>query len=216
MLFDDLPQFFGVVVEFVEVDVSDARVCRRFVDGVGEDEVVFRIRMGAVGCCVDEVDVAVFVGGGESFDGLIFYETAVVRIEFVEVFAVEEGCGRRGEVVLVEEVINACDIWRVGVGRRVGFPFSRFGFVFDRDAIEGTVTVTKVVLVCFLAVVRYAEYSIIGMAVFAKERCEEDVGVLGRLYVDEFFDDGIVVVDGVIVASAVDDGWDEDAIVPMV
>ena len=84
VLFDDLPQFFGVVVEFVEVDVSDAHVCRCFVDGIGEDEVVFRIRVGGVGCCVDEVDVAVFVGGGEAFDGLVFYEGAVVRVEFVE------------------------------------------------------------------------------------------------------------------------------------
>ena len=64
----------------------------------------------------------------------------------------------------------------------------------------------EVVLVCFVAVVCYAEYGVIGVAVIAKERCEEDVGMLGRLYVDEFFDDGIVVVDGVVVAAAVDDG----------
>ena len=73
-LLDDLPQFFGVVVEFVEVDVSVCEVCRRFVDGIGEDEVVFRIRMGGFRGGVDEVDVAVFVGGGEAFDGLVLYE----------------------------------------------------------------------------------------------------------------------------------------------
>ena len=207
---------FGVVVEFVEIDVSDACVCCCFVDGVGEDEVVFRIRVGAFRGCVDEVDVAVFVGGGESFDGLVFYEGAVICIEFVEVFAVEEGSGRRGEVVFVEEVVEVCDVWRGGVGWWVGFPFFRFRLFVDGDAIEGAVAVFEVVLICFVAVVCYAEYGVIGVAVFAEERCEEEVGVLRRLYVDEFFDDGVVVVDGVVVAAAVDDGWDEDAVVEVV
>ena len=216
MLFDDLPQFFGVVVEFVEVDVSVCEVCRCFVDGIGKYEVVFRIRGDVFRGGVDEVDVAVLVGGGEPFDGLVFCEGAVVCIEFIEVFAIKEGGGRRGEVVFVEEVIEACDIWRVGAGRRVGFPFSRFRFLVDGDAIEGAVAVFEVILVCFVAVVCYAEYGVIGVAVIAKERCEEDVGMLGRLYVDEFFDDGIVVVDGVVVAAAVDDGRDEDAVVEVV
>ena len=215
-LFDDLPQFFGVVVEFVEVDVSVCEVCRRFVDGIGEDEVVFRIRMGTVGCGVDEVDIAVLVGSGEAFDGLVFCEGAVVCVEFVEVFAIEEGGRRRGEVVFVEEVIKTGNVRRVWICRRVGFPFSRFWFFVDGDAIEGAVAVSEVVLICFLAVVRYAEYSIIGVAVFAQEREEELVGVLGRLYVGEAFDDGIVVIDGVVVAATVDDGRNEDAVIEVI
>ena len=131
-------------------------------------------------------------------------------------FAVEEGCRRWGEVVFVEEVIKTGDVRRVWICRRVGFPFSRFWFFVDGDAIEGAVAVSEVVLICFLAVVRYAEYSIIGVAVFAQEREEELVGVLGRLYVGEAFDDGIVVIDGVVVASAVDDGRDEDAVVEVI
>ena len=215
-LFDDIPQFFGVVVELIKVDISVCEVTLCFVDGIGEDEVVFRIRVGVLRGGVDEVDVAVLVGCGEAFDGLVFYEGAVIRIEFVEVFAVEEGGRRWGEVVFVEEIVETGDVRRVRTGRRVGFPFFRFGFVFDREAIEGACSVAKVVLVRFLSVVRYAEYGIVGMAFFTQERYEELVGVLRRLYVGEAFDDGIVVGDGVVVASAVDDGRNEDAVVEVV